>query len=82
MRANRNICANCAHYGCCDGLPSCGGQYWRNAYSTCVQCGYEFRDAGDWQSKDGEHSFCSEECLDEWMLEHPIEEEAEDETDN
>jgi hypothetical protein len=25
----RQTCSNCAHYGCCDDLPNCGGRYWK-----------------------------------------------------
>lgn len=24
----RHTCSTCAHCGCCDGLPDCGGMYW------------------------------------------------------
>ena len=27
----RQTCSNCAHYGCCDDLPNCGGRYWKEA---------------------------------------------------
>jgi hypothetical protein len=27
----RQMCDNCAHNGCCDGLPNCGGRYWKEA---------------------------------------------------
>ena len=27
-RPARHTCANCAHDGCCEGLPHCGGRYW------------------------------------------------------
>lgn len=67
--SNKYTCSTCAHEGCCDGLPNCGGSCWQNAMSECPGCGKEFRDEGDWQSEDG-HSFCSEECLDEWESEH------------
>lgn len=73
----RHTCSTCAHDGCCDGLPRCGGSCWVSAFSKCDRCGCEFRDDGDWQSDDGEHSFCCEECLNEWCEEHPNEEEAE-----
>jgi hypothetical protein len=79
MSHNRHTCATCAYEGCCDGLPNCGGSCWKSAFSECDNCGAEFRDEGDWQGEDGEHSFCSEACMEEWMLEHPNEEEEDDE---
>ena len=83
MGINRHTCATCAYDGCCDGLPNCGGSCWVSAFSECDQCGAEFRDDGDWQSEDGEHSFCSEACLEDWECDHQSEEEeAEDGTDN
>ena len=27
----RQTCENCAHNGCCEGLPNCGGRYWEEA---------------------------------------------------
>lgn len=27
----RQTCENCAHDGCCEGLPNCGGRYWEEA---------------------------------------------------
>lgn len=27
-RPARHTCATCAHDGCCEGLPHCGGRYW------------------------------------------------------
>ena len=65
MSRARYTCATCAHNGCCDGLPNCGGSCWTSAFAECPQCGEEFRDEGDWQSEDGK-SFCSETCLGEY----------------
>lgn len=29
--ATNHTCATCAHDGCCDGLPNCGGRHWVEA---------------------------------------------------
>ena len=71
-------CGDCIHDGCCDGLPSCGGLYWRSKWGECAQCGGRvLLEDCEWRSEDGEHIFCSEKCLREW--ENDNREEDEDE---
>ena len=73
-------CGDCIHNGCCDELPYCGGSAWSPAYGECEQCGgrVSLEDC-EWQTEDGEHIFCSESCMGEWLDENcEDEEEAED----
>lgn len=75
----RRTCSSCIYDGCCEGLPYCGGSSWSPAYGECAQCGGTVRlDDVEWETEDGEHYFCSEECMDKWLEENSEEEEAED----
>lgn len=74
---NNRTCSTCAHDGCCDGLPNCGGCRWKPAYGECAECGalvllvdVEFED------EDG-RIFCSEDCMDEYHADDE-EQEADD----
>ena len=67
MAMIRQGCGDCIHYGCCDGLPFCGGTAWRPAYGECDHCGGRVHlDDVEWQTDDGKYIFCSEKCLRQW----------------
>lgn len=77
-RPARHTCATCAHDGCCEGLPHCGGTYWDPAFGECAQCGREvLLEDAEFADDDG-HIFCSEECMNEWAADDAEEEEADD----
>lgn len=78
-RPARHTCANCAHDGCCEGLPHCGGTCWAPAFGECDQCGRQvLLEDVEWESEDGKHIFCSEKCMNEWAADNAEEEEADD----
>ena len=79
---SRHRCGDCIHYGCCDGLPYCGGSAWAPAYGECAQCGGRVHlDDVEWETEDGKHYFCSEGCLNTWLDENGDDEEGEDDED-